>query len=157
MCRQWVLHPPPILLKWPRDPSSSGEVLRILGRHPCPLEAESYQDTAHSVVSDSLQPHGLYLARLLSPWNFPGKNTGLGCHFLLQGIFLTWDQTWVSHVPCITRWILYHWAIWEAPTAAEVSYYFIRGTLRKYILDQTAQSAICELSFISLQWDKPRN
>ena len=29
------------------------------------------------------------LARLLCPWNFPGKNTGVGCHFLLQSIFLT--------------------------------------------------------------------
>ena len=28
-------------------------------------------------------------ARLLCPWNSPGKNTGVGCHFLLQGIFLT--------------------------------------------------------------------
>ena len=26
---------------------------------------------------------------LLCPWDFPGKNTGVGCHFLLQGIFLT--------------------------------------------------------------------
>ena len=33
--------------------------------------------------------HGLYLARLLYPWDFSGKNTGVGCHFLLQGIFLT--------------------------------------------------------------------
>ena len=37
------------------------------------------------VVSDSLQPHGLLPARLLCPWNFPGKNTGAGCHFLLKG------------------------------------------------------------------------
>ena len=36
------------------------------------------------VVSNSSQPH-----RLLCPWAFPGKNTGVGCHFLLQGIFLT--------------------------------------------------------------------
>ena len=28
-------------------------------------------------------------ARLLCPWNSPGKNTGMGCHSLLQGIFLT--------------------------------------------------------------------
>ena len=42
-----------------------------------------------SVVSDSLQPCGLYPIRLLCPRNFPGKNTGVGCHFLLQGIFLT--------------------------------------------------------------------
>ena len=42
-----------------------------------------------SVVSDSLQPHGLGLARLFCPWNSPGKNTGAGCHFLLQEIFPT--------------------------------------------------------------------
>ena len=39
-----------------------------------------------SVVSDSLRPHGLQPARLLCPWNSPGKNTGLGCLFLLQEI-----------------------------------------------------------------------
>ena len=33
-------------------------------------------------------PHGLQLSRLLCPWDFPGKNTGVGSHFLLQGIFL---------------------------------------------------------------------
>ena len=37
-------------------------------------------------LSDSVKPHGLYLARLLCPWDSPRKNTGLGCHFLLQGI-----------------------------------------------------------------------
>ena len=45
--------------------------------------------------------------RLLCPWKFPGQNTGVGCHFLLQGIFLIQDQTQVSHVSCIGRWILY--------------------------------------------------
>ena len=35
-------------------------------------------------MSDSLQPHGLQPTRLLCPWDFPGKNTGVGCHFLLQ-------------------------------------------------------------------------
>ena len=44
---------------------------------------------SRSVVSDSLGPHRLYPARLLCPWDFPGKNTGEGCHFLLQGIFPT--------------------------------------------------------------------
>ena len=35
-------------------------------------------------------PHGLQpSARFLCPWDFPGKNTGVGCHSLLQGIFLT--------------------------------------------------------------------
>ena len=42
-----------------------------------------------SVISDSLRPHRLWPARLLCPWHSPAKNTGMGCHFLLQGIFLT--------------------------------------------------------------------
>ena len=40
-------------------------------------------------MPDSLQPHGLQPTRLLCPWDFPGKNTGVGSHFLLQGIFPT--------------------------------------------------------------------
>ena len=39
---------------------------------------------SHSVVSDSLQPHGL-----CSPWNSPGQNTGVGSCSLHQGIFPT--------------------------------------------------------------------
>ena len=39
---------------------------------------------SHSVMSNSLGPHGLY-----SPWNSPGQNTGLGSLSLLQGIFPT--------------------------------------------------------------------
>ena len=42
-----------------------------------------------SVVSDSLRPRGLRPSRLLCPWDSPGKNTGVGCHFLLQAIFTT--------------------------------------------------------------------
>ena len=42
-----------------------------------------------SVVSDSWRPHGLQPKRLLCPWDFPGENTGVDCHFLLQEIFPT--------------------------------------------------------------------
>ena len=38
-----------------------------------------------SVVSDSLQSLGLWPTRLLCPWDCPGKDTGVGCHFFLQG------------------------------------------------------------------------
>ena len=44
---------------------------------------------SHSVVSNSLWPHGLQPTGLLCPPDSPGKNTGVGCRFLLQGIFLT--------------------------------------------------------------------
>ena len=43
---------------------------------------------SHSAVSNFLWPHGLQPPRLLCPWNSPGKNTGVGCHFLLQRTFL---------------------------------------------------------------------
>ena len=56
----------------------SGQMSRI---HPCCLGTESFLIL--------LWPHGLWPNRLLCPWDFPGKNTGVGCHFLLQGIFLT--------------------------------------------------------------------
>ena len=62
------------------------------------------------VVSDSLRPHGLYPARLLCPWNSPDENTGVGCHSLCQGIFLTRDWTWVS---CIAGRLFTIWATRE--------------------------------------------
>ena len=37
-------------------------------------------------MSDSLPPHGLQPTRLLHPWDFPGKSTGVGCHRLLRRI-----------------------------------------------------------------------
>ena len=52
-----------------------------------------------SVLSDFLRPHELYPARLLCPWNFPDKNTGVGWHFLLQGIFPSQGSN-----PCLLHW-----------------------------------------------------
>ena len=44
----------------------------------------------NSLLSErSLRPHGLQPARPLCPWDSPGKNPGVGCQFLLQGIFPT--------------------------------------------------------------------
>ena len=44
---------------------------------------------SRSVVSNSLQSHGLQPTKLLCPWNSPGKNIGVACHSLFQIIFLT--------------------------------------------------------------------
>ena len=54
------------------------------------------------VVSDSLQSHGLGPTRLLCPWNFPGKNTGLDCFFLLQEIFPTQGSN--PHLLLVLHW-----------------------------------------------------
>ena len=44
---------------------------------------------SHSVLTDSLRSQRLLPTGFLCPWNSPGKNTGVGCHFLLQGVFPT--------------------------------------------------------------------
>ena len=76
------------------------------------------KSVSHSVMSDSMQLHGLEPARLLCPWDSPGKNTGVGCHALLQGIFPT--QGWKPGL-LHSRQIFYclsHWGslgrIWRA-------------------------------------------
>ena len=76
-------------------------------------------------VSSSSRPRGLQPARLLCPWDSPGKSTGVGCHSLLQPIFLTqgsnqrllwllhWQTDYLSLVPSgklivkETHWGLY--------------------------------------------------
>ena len=49
------------------------------------IESES-ESISHSVVPRFLWLYGLGSTKLLCPWNFPGKNTGVGSHSLLQGI-----------------------------------------------------------------------
>ena len=73
----------------------------IYGIIPSPTKGvgnSQKESESHSVMSDCLQPHGLY-----SPWNSPGQNTGVGSCCLLQGIFPTQESNW-SLLHC--RWIL---------------------------------------------------
>ena len=58
---------------------------------------------SHAVVSDSLQPSRPQPARLLCPWDSSGKNTGMGCHFLLQGILLTQGSN--QHLLALQLWL----------------------------------------------------
>ena len=52
-----------------------------------------------SVMSASVRPHELQPARLLCSWDSPGKNTGVGCRFLIQGFFPTQGSN--SHLFCL--------------------------------------------------------
>ena len=67
-----------------------------------------------SAVSDSLQSHGLKPTRPLCLWDFPVMNTGVGSHFLLQGIVPTKESNlhlllgrWIL---CTVTWEAYRWA-----------------------------------------------
>ena len=75
-------------------------------------ESKSTQKTEScSVVSESLQPHGLY-----SLWNSPGQNTGLGSLSLVEGIFPT--QGLNPGLPHL-RQILYQLSHQESPRILE--------------------------------------
>ena len=51
---------------------------------PPPMHESEKWKWSRSVVSDPQQPHGLQPTRLLCPWEFPGKSSGVGCHCLLR-------------------------------------------------------------------------
>ena len=82
-----LLPPPPL----PTFLFSSSSHLPPFLCTPCPpLLPEDHGDYAcccccvASVVYNSVRPHRQQPTRLLCPWDSPGKNTGVGCHFLLQ-------------------------------------------------------------------------
>ena len=60
---------------------------------PSPMHKSEKWKCSHSAMSDSLRPHGLQPTRLLHPWDFPGKSTGVGCHYLLHINLLDDDKT----------------------------------------------------------------
>ena len=88
-------------------------------------------------MSNSLGPHRLWTPRLLCPWNFPGKNMGVGCHFLLQGIFPPQGSN-----PHLLR--LLHWQVDSLPLVTPRCANFLKRFCKK-----------CELflkSLLSLSW-----
>ena len=84
-----------------------------------------------SAVSSSLQSHGLQPARLLCLWNSPGKNTGVDCQFLFQGIFLTQESNPSFLHLLYYRQILYCWTTGEAPLT------FRKAQLKIFLAAQT--------------------
>ena len=85
-----------------------------------------YTDISESerflVMSDSLQPHGLY-----SPWNSPGQNTGVGSLFLLQGIFpIQGSNPGLLHC----RQMLYQLSYQGSPTLTPNIKHFLNSILK---------------------------
>ena len=85
----------------------------VLGTGVAPVKVMVSEDKkracvlSQSVMSNSVRPYGLQLARLLCPWNSPGKNTGVCCHALLQEIFLTQGFDHVTDHALITCLIMH--------------------------------------------------
>ena len=53
---------------------------------------------SHSVVSDPQWPHGLQPMRLLRPWDFPGKSTEVGCHWVCCYLHAIINMLWYKHI-----------------------------------------------------------
>ena len=73
-------HQAPLSLRFSRQEHWSGLPF------PSPMHESEKWKWSHSVVSDPQRPHEPQLSRLLCPWDFPGKSTGVGCHCLLLGL-----------------------------------------------------------------------
>ena len=65
---------------------------------PSPMRESEKWKWSRSVVSDPQRPHGLQPTRLLHPWDFPGKSTGVGCHCLLRIAVLEVYNDWQKYV-----------------------------------------------------------
>ena len=79
---------------------------------PPPMHESEKWKWSHSVMSDSSRPHGLQPTRILRPWDFPGKSTGVGCHCLLlmTAVFrVKWNKySWLHRTYCFSsKYILF--------------------------------------------------
>ena len=88
---------------------------------------EESENWSRSVVSNSLRPHGLQPTRLLCPWDFPGKSTGVGCHYLLResekvGLKLNIQKTKIMASGAITSWEI------DGETVETVSDFILGGS-----------------------------
>ena len=99
---------------------------------------------SRSVVSNSLRPHGLWPASVVCSWDFPGKNTGVGC--LLHGIFPT--QGLNQHLLC--------WQMDSLPLSHQVSYTWPISSfsVTHLILVQYLHLGFCGLQKMTVKHDK---
>ena len=127
--RMLLLPQQPIQSRWTRKMNSASEVnLKPIGRTNNRYAQTSWKESTVAHRTDDgmlalvlekfcsslittlcpilLQLHGLLPTRCFCWSDFPGKNIGAGCHFLLQGSSQPRDQTQIS---CIGRQILYCW------------------------------------------------
>ena len=102
-----------------------------------------------SVMSSSLRPYGLWPTRLLCLWDSPGKNTWVGRHAHLQGIF--WTQGSKSYLLC-----LLHWQAGSLPLAPPEKPNISRASLswRFYDLMHKVRKSFLHMTFLKFLWLK---
>ena len=135
---EWVAFLSPGDLPWHRDWTVSLALPTVPGRFFLPLAPPRKPihypiSSPKSVLISCMQacmlshfsrvwvlwPYGPWSARLLCPWDSPGKNSGVGGHVLLQGIFLIQGLNLPSCVCSIDKQVLYHYHHLESPLISQ--------------------------------------
>ena len=112
---------------------------------PSPMHESEKWKWSHSVVSDSLRPHGLQPTRLLYPWDFPGKSTGVGCHCLL----------WLVSLKTVkfVYWKPLLWRLHLSPIyPIEIQYYFCLVHKERTWRYQIHQSLTSKNYLLKVNW-----
>ena len=99
---------------------------------PSPMRESEQWKWSRSVVSDSLQLHGPQPTRLLCPWDFPGKSTGVGCHCLLQIFMLVSSRPTFTNLPFFSCKLTI--SLWETVSI------FLPKFSRKLLIDSYSRS-----------------
>ena len=118
-------------------------------------------------MSDSVRPHRRQPTRLPRPWDHPGKNTGVGCHFLLQCMKVK-NQNEVTQL-CLTLSSLMDCSLpgssirgifqarvleWGAIAFSRETSKFIIGSMNSFVV--VVQSLSCVQLFVTHELQHPR-
>ena len=105
-------------------------------------------------MSSFFRPHGLKPARLLCPWGFSGKNTGMGCHALLQGILPTQGSNpGLLHCRCIFNQLSHQGSPFQNTGMGSLSLF--QGTFPT--LESNWGLLHCRQILYQLSYQKPRS
>ena len=124
--------------------------IKLINTYSWIKESSEVVCVSHSFVSDTLRLHGLQSTRLLCPWNSLGKNTGVRCHSLLQGIFPTQG---LNPGFCITGRFFIFWATREVVVGSvQFSHSVLFHSLELHGLQQTRPPCPSPTNGVYLNW-----
>ena len=103
---------------------------------------------SQSVMSDSFVTPQTAATRLLCPWDFPGKNTGVDCHSLLQGIFLTQGSN--LHLLCLLhcRQILLPTELSGSPHFSYISEKYTGREALSHMVERQALGSVAQYNLL---------
>ena len=124
--------------------------IKLINTYSWIKESSEVACVSHSFVSDTLRPHGPQSTRLLCPWNSLGKNIGVHCHSLLQGIFPTQGLNPGSYI--IGRFFTF-WATREVVVGSvQFSHSVLFHSLELHGLQQTRPPCPSPTNGVYLNW-----